>query len=406
METKDKTTFKFQLDYPPRDEDDPTYMKSFDLSFPNADQDILQFFQQFGFVVVRDVLTPDQCDQTLSDLFTSLEVNSNHQFNRNDPSTWRSWPSTGLKNHGMPHRSPTFSASALSNRQNPLLFRIFSLLLHSTNLIVNHDRWCFFRPTQNIYSSATNTFTNQPNWSTKANLHMDMNPFAYRDPNTLSAIQTKLSKLSYGTEHLNHFIFENNQICSAMNNGVHLQGVINLHDNKQDDGGFWCVPGFVHHFDEWTEYIKTRPEQQGFVTDAESRNSVSFEAKSVVYGNAVRIAMRKGSVVVWDQRMPHGAKDNKSDNFRAAQFVKMFEKEGLEGERRELRKETMKQIVKRAAREEGFEITELGRKVFDLEGVKGFECGRERGKKEEERRRTRRRRRDEEEERKQWECCS
>lgn len=56
-----------------------------------------------------------------------------------------------------------------------------------------------------------------------------------------------LASLRYGDHHLNHFIFENNQVSE----GLHLLNVqagLNLVDNVEADGGFQCVPGFRHHF--------------------------------------------------------------------------------------------------------------------------------------------------------------
>jgi len=360
-----------------RDEQDPSYIKSFDLSLPNAEQEILSFFDEFGFVVVRNVLTEQQCNNTTNDLFSTIESLSGSKFNRSSPSTWSNWPSQGLFIHGMPDRSPAFTKSSLENRQNPLIYKVFSLLLQEPNLIVNHDRWCLFRPTKQIYFPETQNFLDKPNWATKTNLHMDMNPFGYYDPNTPSKIESKLSELGYGPNKLNHFIFENNQIHHSQYKGLHLQGVINLHDNKEDDGGFWCVPGFKHHFEEWTKDMLSKKEQIEFIASAEDKNSVSFAAKGTgagasIYSNAIRIPMRKGSLVVWDQRTPHGAKKNNSNNARMAQFLKMYPKEGLEvGKRREARRETLRSIVRRLSDEEGFEMTELGRKLFDLEDERG-----------------------------------
>ncbi len=65
------------------------------------------------------------------------------------------------------------------------------------------------------------------------------------------AVNQTLSSLAYGQKHLNHFIFENNQISVQMSGGMHLQGVLNILDNYEEDGGFQIVPGFVNHFDEW-----------------------------------------------------------------------------------------------------------------------------------------------------------
>jgi hypothetical protein len=56
-----------------------------------------------------------------------------------------------------------------------------------------------------------------------------------------------LAGLQYGDRHLNHFIFENNQVCERIH-PLNVQAVLNLVDNVEADGGFQCVPGFRHHF--------------------------------------------------------------------------------------------------------------------------------------------------------------
>ena len=39
---------------------------------------------------------------------------------------------------------------------------------------------------------------------------------------------------------------------------LHVQGLINLADNRAEDGGFHIVPGFHKVFSEWTERTRNR----------------------------------------------------------------------------------------------------------------------------------------------------
>jgi hypothetical protein len=92
----------------------------------------------------------------------------------------------------------------------------------------------YYRPTKNVQFS--DGLKDVPRWKTSQNLHMDMDPWGFIT-NKNKALDT-LNGLKYGNFHLNHFIFENNQISQNMFGGLHLQGVLNLVDNFEEDGGF------------------------------------------------------------------------------------------------------------------------------------------------------------------------
>jgi hypothetical protein len=49
--------------------------------------------------------------------------------------------------------------------------------------------------------------------------------------------------------------------------GLQLQGMLNVINNFEDDGGFMCVPGFTLQFDEWYEQKVMSGEDQIFYKD-------------------------------------------------------------------------------------------------------------------------------------------
>jgi len=100
-----------------------------------------------------------------------------------------------------------------------------------------------------------------------------------------------LNGLTY--EHLNDFIVENNEIGVMADNQLHCQGLLNLVDNKEDDGGFHLVPGFKHHYVDWVQANRKRllssyGKFQAFVILPESE---PFQQ------HALRITCRAGSMV-------------------------------------------------------------------------------------------------------------
>eukprot|EP00005_Dracoamoeba_jomungandri_P004365 CAMPEP_0174258398 /NCGR_PEP_ID=MMETSP0439-20130205/7392_1 /TAXON_ID=0 /ORGANISM="Stereomyxa ramosa, Strain Chinc5" /LENGTH=376 /DNA_ID=CAMNT_0015341883 /DNA_START=92 /DNA_END=1222 /DNA_ORIENTATION=- len=331
----------------PRDEEDGRYVKCFGV---DQKEEIIAFFKEFGFVVARDVLSPQECEDTLSLLFGILEEGS--AFRRDDMSTWSSWPKSGMAKHGMPTRKPIFGKAAINNRQNPNVHKVYSYLFGTEDLFINHDRMGMLRPTVGKNC--------EEKWRTAGGLHLDMNPWSYlSDSDTV--VQRNLAKLTYEVPNrLNHFIFENNQVHKNMFNGLHIQGVLNICDNYEEDGGFHCCPGFVHHFEQWAEELRNSKTE----SEAWKRNSVVFEPSHPFWNYALRIPMRAGSMVVWDQRTPHGGNANYSDRMRVAQFIKMYPKDAMNLHQRDRRCKSLHQIFS----QNGFEndITEHGYEVFDL----------------------------------------
>lgn len=194
-----------------------------------------------------------------------------------------------------------FSKATLRNRQNPNVYKVFSTLLSTKKLLVNHDRLGLQRPTQGVVIG--NQIVSNPKWRTNDNLHLDMSPWGFMSKDS-SKITKSLASLRYG-DKLNLFIFENNQVSlislkysfskihHSLHNGLHLQGVLNLCDNYEEDGGFQMVPGFYHYYEEW---IKLNEKSKELVSKSDEANSLNFPAKDPIQQYAIRIPMREGSI--------------------------------------------------------------------------------------------------------------
>lgn len=187
---------------------------------------------------------------------------------------------------------------------------------------------------------------NAPRWKIPYNIHLDINPYQHASDN-IQVIQDRWKALSYGHQvriashfhlilQLNQFITENN---IGHSNYPCLQGVLNMVDNLEEDGGtlilllllisgFVCVPGWIKVYNAWVEKNK----QYLSTIDAPS---VQFESSHWLNKYHRRITMRyalglpslpfrAGSIVIFDSRTAHGAGPNNSSNIRCAQFLKMF----------------------------------------------------------------------------------
>jgi hypothetical protein len=192
----------------PIDVDDPTYVKSFGVDQREA---YTQFFEEYGFVVVRDVLTKAECQATIDDIWTYIETRSftkhplqdeAHTIRQDDPRTWDNyWPSMAAE--GIVGGPPVFRRAPLNNRQNPKVYDVFSTVLGNKALMVNHDRYGLFRRTCNADGKLC-----YPHWKTLKNIHLDMNPWVYMG---LEGTRDRhpLDGLTY--EHDSEFIVENNE---------------------------------------------------------------------------------------------------------------------------------------------------------------------------------------------------
>jgi ectoine hydroxylase-related dioxygenase (phytanoyl-CoA dioxygenase family) len=351
----------------PRDSMDPNYVHSFTVY---DTKEMLDFFNEFGFVVVRDVLTAQECTDTLTEVFDILENfdPQNCKWDRNDIRTWNQWPSNGMERFGSPSRPPIFSRQFLLNRINPNVHKVFATLLGEDDLVVNHDRCCLYRPTCNILTY-NGIQERMDAWETCPNLHLDMSPWCYLSTEGHKICDRSLRKLRY--ENTGAFIFENNQVSG--DDGLQLQGVINLVDNYEEDGGFQIVPGFHKIFDDYFTSIaeQMNPNPLKSILDPEDSTSLTagynFSKNDIINKYGVRIPLRAGSVIVWNQKMPHGSLPNFSSRMRSAQFIKMFPRTSLmeHKERAKRRRQVIKEQLSKIY--PPIHLSQLAKGLLDLD---------------------------------------
>lgn len=90
MRSKDKVSFPAYLEIL-RDPDDCSYTYSFDtVNGVDTLSDVKDFFDEYGFVVLRNVITEEDCKNTLDSVWTTLKLEV-VDFDRNDSSAWQNW---------------------------------------------------------------------------------------------------------------------------------------------------------------------------------------------------------------------------------------------------------------------------------------------------------------------------
>lgn len=145
------------------------------------------------------------------------------------------------------------------------------------------------------------------------------------------------------------------------------QGLFNILDNKEEDGGFHCVAGAHKHLKDWafaTQESKQAKEADDHfnMLDCVYQGEHSIVDPTCMSRDAQRITMRAGSLVcfehisynyftcvkcyyvhlatiavapsdpishfqlLWDYLLPHGSAPNSSSRMRMAQFFKVAPK--------------------------------------------------------------------------------
>lgn len=315
----------------PRDPDDYRFIKSFDV---DESMEILEFFQEYGFVVIKNALTSNECCSTISEMFEHVKK-SCPSFDPNDKNTWSEWKSESF---GMSGKEPIFTPQILSNRQNQNIYKAFNTILGTDKILCNHDRWAIYRP----------TLVCGEKFKTPDNIHLDLNPWRFeRNDESVWKIVDSL-----GYNEIRDFVVENTHVTKSTR-GPQLQGIINLHDNDEYDGGLVLIPGFHNLFSAWVNTL-------GTMTDPECR--YKFQVNHPFQKFAQRITCREGSLVIWDQRCIHGTRGNISETPRFVQFIKMFSNENIHKKRLNSRKRFIENKLKNI----GFNPTKIGKIVFGL----------------------------------------
>jgi hypothetical protein len=255
----------------------------------------------------------------------------------------------------------TWTRRSLMNRMNPVLYRVFCTLLGQSNLLVSHDRYAFFRPT------ATN-----PERATDRNLHFDVNlwtKFNIRVDNAAARTSQQDERLADVAPYADDgdFIREGNYGGTAG-----LQAMINLIDNRAEDGGFHCVPQFHKNIEAWATQHTTLGGT--FAADATfcpffwepspgGKGEDAIADASDLSKEAQRIPLRRGVLLVWDQRLPHGSSPNSSRTPRAVQLLTLRPATSISSQAARVARA---EVVMHHVREVGAvdDVTDVGKVVF------------------------------------------
>jgi len=141
---------------------------------------------------------------------------------------------------------------------------------------------------------------------------------------------------------------------------VNLQALIDFADNREQDGGFHLVPGFQDILLTWVSDSQRRNVNKSY---GRRQTFIVLPESECIQRLAVRITLRAGSLLIWDQRVCHGSAPNSSSNIRFAQFLKLFPANPIHPKRAELRAKKLSEKIQEA---NFTQLTELGERLFGL----------------------------------------
>lgn len=282
-------------------------------------------YELYGVVAVTDVLSREECQALVHQ---GLQPFLPEGCCMEDPSTY-DLADHALNRFGVIGKGTLFNPEILATRLHPNVAAAYSAVHGRSDVFACHDRAAWMRP------AAVN-----PAWDTPfawPGLHFDVSLRSYFDDCSRAKVDEFLCRADYAA---GDFVAENNAKHHSM--GRTVQGVLNIFDNAEEDGGFQCVPGiFGAPLEEWVCNHGGLPEPE-----VNGRyNMKGFGADAKLGSGAVRVPCPAGTLILFDATLPHGTKPNVSARSRAILFMRYLTSDELPPEAWRQRNASLRRIV-------------------------------------------------------------
>lgn len=276
---------------------------------------IKECLDKYGAVGITGVLTEEEVNETVIDIEEMMKfLVKDNAFAFSDKSTFH-LADRYLNNFGVIGKESLFTKTLTRNRFHPNVQLAYEIAYGKSPqyLVAQYDRVAWMRPTIGPLDENLSKYRTMPN------THLDINPESYFNPSLSKSVYDFLNNIPYTSK--GDFMKENNVKCQSM--GLQLQGVLNLFDNEEEDGGFAFVPEGHKKLYDW--YIKRRNHLPAPVPSGR----YGFTKADHEFSYAVRLPCPKGTLIIFDASLPHGTKSNKSKNQRMIQFIRYMPKSTL-----------------------------------------------------------------------------
>ena len=279
---------------------------------------ILDCYETYGAVGITGVLSAQECAETVDDVKLIIkQFGANEQFNIYDPNTFDNWPDMNkfINKPGVIGTLPIITKTLNRNRFHPNVKKAYSLIygLPDDQLLAQFDRIGWMRP---VLDKDGNKFPQYATPLKEPGKHLDVNPSYYFDDSKADEVYSWLNKLTF--DSLRHLISENN--ATNIKFGRHCIGVLNLIDNKYENGGFRFTPGGHKITPSW--YIRN----QKRLDYGSANGNYFFDEKDEEFLHSSRIPCPAGTLIIFDAALPHGTLPNQTSDIRMVQFLRYMPK--------------------------------------------------------------------------------
>jgi len=260
-------------------------------------------FDEYGVVGVTGVLNSQETAAVLAE---GLDPYLPEGCCIADPDTYH-LADHSLNRYGVVGKSVLFNQRILRTRLHPNVVAAYRAVYGRDDVVACHDRAAWMRP-----AALCDSWDTPFKWP---GVHLDVSLRGFFEKGYRKKVDDFLEGLSY--DDFTGFVAENNAKHESM--GRSVQGVLNLIDNREEDGGFHCVPGlFGADLREWAVSHKGLPDPE----PNGRYNFQSFGPDADIACWTERVPCPAGTLILFDGTLPHGTKPNVSERSRAILFLR------------------------------------------------------------------------------------
>jgi len=229
-----------------------------------------KYFTDHGFCVIASIIDEERIQSTISEIWENEALLNNGEIKRDDPTTWdKYWPTDDKGFLDLCAGSSEVNLrNYWMNRLDPDIVNVYKNL-YEEDVLCYPDRMGVMRPT---FPPGKEKWRTASGW-----LHLDSNPWDIKPK-------------------------------------IQLQGLLTLTEQTETSGGFCCIPDFHKRIGDWAEaHPKT------YVDDI-----YYFEKDSPVYNDVKKLRAPAGSLIIWDDRIPHCNYPNHNNHFRMVEYMNYY----------------------------------------------------------------------------------